>query len=219
MYDAYGTIIVEPDDYSRYEHELEQAFRLRYEVFVKEKGWTYKIRDDERDFDIHDESGKCVYFLVMEGRKVIGHARLVPGDALNPITGNSEKSRILAAKKSIRGFSLVCVEHDMRGGPKTRSVAGLLFLTACEYALEKGIREFFFETDPSFFLLMRLLGFRVDVHDKGCDFYGGKCVFATAEITPRAVRSCRAKMKLLQNGFSSPQPVAGAGRLATALPE
>jgi len=204
----YHTLVVEPGDYEKYEQELEQAFRLRYQVFVKEKNWTYKIRSDERDFDVHDESGKCVYFLVMEGSKLTGHARLVPGDALNPITGNQQKREILAQKNSIRGFSLVCVEHDMRGGPKTRSIAGHLFLAACEYALDNNIKEFFFETDPNFFLLMRLLGFKVDVHDKGCDFYGEKCVFATAEITPKAVETCRSRINLMMAGL----PFSGQSR-------
>jgi acyl-homoserine lactone synthase len=176
---------------------MEQAYRLRYKVFVEEKGWLYKQNEERRDFDEIDAGGECVYFLALEGAKVIGHARLVPSTATNPIIRTTEKIKLLQSRPSIMGFSLVCIEPDMRGGPKAKAISGQLLLAACDYALENGLAELFIETDPSFFILLRLLGFSLEVHDRGMDIYGAKTAFGIVSIDEKAVASCRKKMNLL----------------------
>jgi acyl-homoserine lactone synthase len=62
-----------------YAHQLEQAFKLRYQVFVKERKWSNLQRDDEREVDQFD-TDDAVHLVALHGdeRRVVGGCRLLP---------------------------------------------------------------------------------------------------------------------------------------------
>jgi acyl-homoserine lactone synthase len=69
--------VVTPANAHRYGDAMEQAWRLRHQIFVEEKGWTDLARPDGREIDQFD-SPHAVHFLAMEGDTVIGYSRLLP---------------------------------------------------------------------------------------------------------------------------------------------
>ena len=63
----------------RYADQLEQSYRLRYRVFVKERKWSALARTDERDVDQFDTED-AIYLLAIDGTTngVVGGSRLIP---------------------------------------------------------------------------------------------------------------------------------------------
>ena len=69
--------IVTPDNESFYRDEMEQAYRLRHQVFVKEMGWTDLAKPDGREIDQFDDK-HAVHMLYIEEGKVLGYQRMLP---------------------------------------------------------------------------------------------------------------------------------------------
>lgn len=69
--------IVTPANENRYRAEMEQAWRLRHQVFVEEKGWSDLARPDGREIDQFD-TPHAVHLLAIETGQVIGYSRLLP---------------------------------------------------------------------------------------------------------------------------------------------
>ena len=62
------------DDYASI---MDDYFRRRHDVFVKEKGWRALHRDDGREIDRFDDE-HATYILALEGGRVVGGSRLYP---------------------------------------------------------------------------------------------------------------------------------------------
>lgn len=69
--------IVTPANADHYRDEMEQVWRLRHDVFVKEKGWIDLDRPDGREIDQFD-TPYAIHFLAIEAGRVIGYSRLLP---------------------------------------------------------------------------------------------------------------------------------------------
>jgi len=63
--------------------EFEEMFKLRYEVYIKEKGYgNQSYFPEEKEHDKYDIEKKCYYAIAKFDEKVIGTARLVKNDSL-----------------------------------------------------------------------------------------------------------------------------------------
>ena len=69
--------VVRHDNSDRYRGELEQYFRGRYDVFVRERGWKELERPDGRDTDQFDTE-EAIHLLAIDKHRVIGGMRLNP---------------------------------------------------------------------------------------------------------------------------------------------
>src|SRR5689334_20662685 len=69
--------IITPANRPLYEGIIEKSLRVRYEIFVRELGWTALQRPDGRDLDAYDQPD-TVYILAIEGDRVVGGQRLNP---------------------------------------------------------------------------------------------------------------------------------------------
>ena len=69
--------VVRRDNSHRYREELDQYFRGRYDVFVRERGWKDLERPDGRDIDQFDTED-AIHLLAIEGSEVIGGFRFNP---------------------------------------------------------------------------------------------------------------------------------------------
>lgn len=58
---------------------LEQQYRLRHDVYVRERGWKAIARPDGREIDQFDSSD-AVYLIWENGGRVLGAARFIPTD-------------------------------------------------------------------------------------------------------------------------------------------
>ena len=80
-----------------YESTLDNYFRIRHDVFAKERGWKAVERSDERDIDAFDRDD-TIYLIAMDGDRVVGGQRLVPTTSPHML---SEIFADLAAVKGI----------------------------------------------------------------------------------------------------------------------
>jgi acyl-homoserine lactone synthase len=62
---------------SFYAAELHELFKVRHEVFVREKGWTALDKPDGLDRDAYDDH-HTTYIIALEGDRVVGGQRLRP---------------------------------------------------------------------------------------------------------------------------------------------
>ena len=69
--------IVSPENEYHYRDEMEQAFRLRYRVFVEERGWRALAKPDGREIDQFDNE-HAVHMLYIEHGTVLGYQRMLP---------------------------------------------------------------------------------------------------------------------------------------------
>ena len=69
--------IVTPENDYRYRDEMEQAYRLRHQVFVEEMGRHNLAKPDGREIDQFDNK-HAVHMLYIEHGQVLGYQRLLP---------------------------------------------------------------------------------------------------------------------------------------------
>lgn len=70
-------LIVTSHNVQQYQNELDQAFRLRHNIFVEEKGWADLRRADGREMDRFDDE-HAVHMLYMSDDRVVGYQRMLP---------------------------------------------------------------------------------------------------------------------------------------------
>jgi acyl-homoserine lactone synthase len=141
--------IVTSENRDRYTDQLEQSFRLRYQVFVKERKWRNLTRSDERDIDQFDDDS-AIYLLAIEGdeQKVVGGSRLVPtsGPYLLPDVFPNLATQPIPRGANVFEWGRLYVAPARREGHGMRRTA--LSRTSClimagvvEYCLEENIDQ------------------------------------------------------------------------------
>ena len=69
--------VVTPENDYLYQEEMEQAYRLRHQVFVEELGWIDLVKPDGREIDQFDDK-HAVHMLYIERGIVLGYQRMLP---------------------------------------------------------------------------------------------------------------------------------------------
>src|SRR6478735_2890963 len=69
--------IVTAENIGAYQCEMEQAYRLRHNVFVDEMGWEDLRKPDGREIDQFDD-GRALHMLYIEDDRVLGYQRMLP---------------------------------------------------------------------------------------------------------------------------------------------
>lgn len=181
---------------------LEAAYRLRHRVFVEERGWSGLAKPDGLERDHWDLAGESVHFLDVEAGEVMGYARLLPSDGLIPAIRTQAKVAAIAGRPAgIKGVGRLCVGRSMRGGSKIMNPASHILIAICEHALENRIAELFCETDPTFLVLLRILGFRVTFLEKAMEYYGKPMQLAVIEMSEASLETCRKRLALEGNAL------------------
>lgn len=123
-----------------YRATLDSYFRIRYDVFARERGWKAVERSDERDIDAFDRDD-TVYLIAIDNDRVVGGQRLVPTTSPHML---SEIFADLAAVKgipigpSIWEASRYFVVRERRSGrTDCTMLAGVQ-----EFGLEEGISHY-----------------------------------------------------------------------------
>jgi acyl-homoserine lactone synthase len=142
--------IVTPENDHRYRDEMEQAYRLRYQVYAKEMGRTDLAKPDGRDVDQFDNK-HAVHMLYIEDGMVLGYQRLLPSTRphlLSDVTPElCEVERPIGA--DIWEISRYCVARGHRsGGPYMSPIANALGSGLLEWAFECGVSKFIVEIEP-----------------------------------------------------------------------
>jgi len=143
-----GVHVVKHDNMHLYQDEMEQCFRGRYEVCVRERGWSELERPDGRETDQFD-TADAVHLLAIDGRQVIGGIRL------NPTTGPTLLSEVfpnLSSAPLIRSADVydktrLWVAKERRGGPRP-SVESLWMAGCVEFGLALGLHKILSICEP-----------------------------------------------------------------------
>jgi len=136
--------LVTPENAYHYRAEMEQAFRLRHQVFVDEMGWHDLAKPDGREIDQFDNK-HAVHMLCIAHGKVLGYQRLLPTTRPHLLSDIMpelcEVERPIGA--DIWEISRHCVAPGHRsGGPYGSPIANALGSGLLEWALECGVSKF-----------------------------------------------------------------------------
>lgn len=154
--------IVTAENYYHYRSEMEQAYRLRHQVFVKEMGWHNLAKPDGREVDQFDDE-HAVHMLYLEEGKVLGYQRFLASTRPNLL---SEVMPELCEGEPPVGahiweWTRFCVRSDRRErGRAVCPLTNMLLIAAVEWGLECGITKFIIETNPTWIVRMIQLHFK-----------------------------------------------------------
>jgi acyl-homoserine lactone synthase len=71
------TIVIRPKDHRQYADLIEESFRIRYKIFVEERGWRELDRGNSREFDEYDDPS-ATYVFAIDGERIVGGQRFYP---------------------------------------------------------------------------------------------------------------------------------------------
>lgn len=155
--------LVTAANYTSYLEEMKQAYRLRHQVFVEEKGWTDLRRDDEREMDRFDDE-HAVHMLYIDDGRVIGYQRMLPTTRAHllsdimPMLCEGERP----SGPGIWEWTRYCVHPAKRERGRILSpVANALLSGIVEWGLGTGTFAIIIEMNPLWLLRLVQLHFRV----------------------------------------------------------
>ncbi|WP_265519617.1 acyl-homoserine-lactone synthase [Nitratireductor luteus] len=108
---------------ARHQELLERHYRLRHDIFVRERGWTDLCRPDGREIDDYD-TPDTVYLLATHRNEVVGGYRFIPTNRphllLDHFSHLVESS--VPCGRGIWEWSRFFVKREYRGGPLFREL-------------------------------------------------------------------------------------------------
>jgi acyl-homoserine lactone synthase len=201
--------IISPADRLRHRAVLQAAFRLRHRVFVEQKGWSILQRPDAVDIDRHDAAG-ATHICLLQGRAVIGHARLVPGGYLLAARRDDASIDRIAGEACVHGLSRFCVD----GVPWTErsQASALLLIAALEQARRMDVQWLLFETSAALLFWLRVLG--LDIRSVGEPGLTGRDTLhpVLLYVCPEAISTLSTRLDRWLTG----SPTAHSGVLSVA---
>jgi acyl-homoserine lactone synthase len=171
-----GVHVVRHDNLHLYHDEMEQCFRGRYQVCVRERGWTELERSDGRETDQFDTED-AVHLLAIDGRQVVGGIRL------NPTTGPTLLSEVfpylssgpLIRSPAVYDKTRLWVAKERRGGPRP-SVESYLMAGCVEFGLVLGLSKILSICEPWRVARNEKLGWTLRLLGPPHDINGVPCV-------------------------------------------
>ena len=155
--------VVTPENEHHYHDEMEQAFRLRYRVFVEERGWRALAKPDGREIDQFDNE-HAVHMLYIEHGTVLGYQRMLP--TTRPHLLSEVMPELCEGEHPVGAhiweWTRFCVERGRREkGRAVCPITNMLLAAAVEWGMECGISKLIIETNPTWLLRMIQLHFRL----------------------------------------------------------
>lgn len=154
--------IVDVSNRSDFQFELEQAFQLRHQVFVDEKGWEDLRQSNDREVDQFDDD-RAVHMLFRRDHQVVGYQRMLPTtqphllSSIYPQLCEDE----LPFSSTIWEWTRFAVAKTDRKRGNILSPVGLSLLTGIvEWGLRNEIDSIVIEMNPIWILRLLQLRFR-----------------------------------------------------------
>jgi acyl-homoserine lactone synthase len=155
--------VVTSNNIRQFAPEMEQAYRLRHQVFVKEMGWTDLDRPDGREIDQFDDA-HAVHMLAIERGEVLGYQRMLPTTRPYLLTEVLPQLCDGPAPRSpqVWEWTRYCVRPGHRDRGRMLSPIGSALLTAIvEWGLASDVNQIVIEMNPLWLLRLVQLHFRV----------------------------------------------------------
>jgi acyl-homoserine lactone synthase len=155
--------IIDAGNIHQYREEMEQAYRLRHQVFVEEMKWEDLRKPDSREIDQFDD-GRALHMLYIQDGTVLGYQRMLPTTQPHLL---SEVMPELCEEERPVGphvweWTRYCVARPHRERGRALSpIANALLSSIVEWGLENGVSSIIIEMDPIWLLRLVQLYFRV----------------------------------------------------------
>lgn len=174
--------------------ELEEAFRLRHEVFVEEKGWHDLARPDKREIDQFDDEN-AVHMVCKRDGKVVGYQRMLP--TTKPHLLSTVLSDLCEGERpagaNIWEWTRYCVAKPHRErGRKLSPVANELLSGIIEWGMIAGVNHIIIEMEPIWLLRLVQLNFMVTPLGIPRQIDGEDVVAVVAHFDRRTLKMLRA---------------------------
>jgi acyl-homoserine lactone synthase len=155
--------IVDAENISGYAEEMDQAYRLRHNVFVEESKWEDLRKPDGREIDQFDDE-RALHMLYIREGAVLGYQRMLPTirpHLLSDILADlCEGDRPVGPQ--IWEWTRYCVARPHRERGRALSpIANALLSGLVEWGLGNGVSSIIIEMDPIWLLRLVQLYFRV----------------------------------------------------------
>lgn len=175
-----------------YEPELDRYFRIRNEIYVKERGWFQLARADGREIDQFD-TDTTVYLLAFDAGRIVGGMRLVPttGPTLMSELFPQLALRSLVRKPDVYELSRIFVVRERRGEQAHPRVEALVQCAAMEYGLAEGLSHFTIVLETWWLPRLQEQGWRAIPLGLPCEIHGSSNVGVIVDVTADAVAYMR----------------------------
>lgn len=177
-----------------FKRELEEMFRLRYELYVKRRGWSALDRGDGREIDQFDNDD-AVYLLGTEGERgsVIAGTRLMPtvGPHLMANVFPHIAARGVPRAPNILEMTRYFVDPKAGRGARARRLGGEVLCAMFEYAIARDINYITVVCDTFFLPQMRVCGWVYETLGPPYDYGEGRCIAVKFEASERVLASTR----------------------------
>lgn len=155
--------IITAENIHLYQTEMDEAYRLRHDVFVDEKGWNDLARADRREIDQFDNE-HAVHMICRRDGKVVGYQRMLP--TTKPHLLSSVLSDLCEVDQPIGNYvwewTRYCVAKPYRERGRTLSpVANALLSAIVEWGMGCGVDHIIIEMEPIWLLRLVQLNFMV----------------------------------------------------------
>lgn len=130
--------------------KMQQAFRLRHNVFVEELGWGALRKPDQMERDQFDDD-HAVHMLAWDGARLVGYQRLLP--TMRPYLLTEIYPQLCDGSPPrsphVYEWTRIAVERPYRGeGGGLGYVGAKLVLAMVEWCLDRDITAVIVETAP-----------------------------------------------------------------------
>jgi acyl-homoserine lactone synthase len=186
--------VVNHDNRRRYEYLFDDYFRLRYEIYVKERGWKALERPDERDIDQFDTDA-ATYLFALEGNRLVGGLRVVP--TMQP-TLMSDVFPQLALRGPLRRHDVaeltrIFVIKERRGEQTQPRVEHVILCAAMEYGVAQQLSQYTIVMEAWWIRRLQEQCWRITPLGLPVEIDGAATVGVTADVNSETVEGLRAK--------------------------
>lgn len=134
--------VVTAENRHLYERQLDDAFRLRHDIYVGERKWEALRRSDDREIDQFD-TDDTIYHLAIEDGQVVGGSRFCPTTRphlLSELFAHMATVRGLPTSPTIYEHTRLFIRKDRREESRKRGgLADQMRAGITEYCVDEGI--------------------------------------------------------------------------------
>ncbi|WP_416797699.1 acyl-homoserine-lactone synthase [Ciceribacter azotifigens] len=155
--------IITADNIRLYRTEMDEAYRLRHDVFVEEKGWCDLAHADRREIDQFDND-HALHMICRQDGRVVGYQRMLP--TTKPHLLSSVLADLCEVERPVGDhiweWTRYCVARPYRERGRTLSpIANELLSAIVEWGMESGVDRIIIEMEPIWLLRLVQLNFLV----------------------------------------------------------
>ena len=171
---------------------LEQAFRLRHQIFVNEMHWEPLRRADGREIDQFDDID-ATHFLSVSDGKVLGYFRSRPTSTPHLLSEIHSHLCERQYQHSLRilEWTRYCVVPAQREGTAFGGVGSELIVGGMEWCLRRDIHDVVLEYHPSWITRFMGLGFKVQPLGLPDEIAGDPVIAVHMQFDERALQRTR----------------------------